>query len=77
MVAEARWRFKEPTHNGGRSSNTELNNSSTSRTVKLLMLKEQKMLKLNQLLLIKFMTERTRNGKSFMSRMLIRLRPRD
>jgi hypothetical protein len=77
MVAEARWKYKAPTHNGGRSSSTEANNSSTSRTEKLLMLKVEKMLKLNQSSSGTAITERTRDGKLFMLRMQERLRPRD
>jgi hypothetical protein len=77
MVVVRRWKFKAPTHNGGRSSNTEENSSSTSRTVKLLMLKEEKMLKLNQLLLTRLITEETRNGKLSMLRMLKSLKLRE
>jgi len=77
MVAEARWKYKALTHNGGRSSNTEPNNSSTSRTVKLLMYQEVKMLKLNQLLLTTDTTEETRNGKLSMLIKQLPLKPRE
>ena len=77
MVVARRWKSKEPTLNGGRSSNTEENNSSTSRTVKLLMYQVEKILKLNQLLLTTDITEETRNGKSYMLIKLQLLRPRE
>jgi len=77
MAVAARWKSKEPTHNGGRSSSIEVNNSSTSRTRRFLMYQEEKMLKLNQLLLTRATMERTRDGKLFMLIRLINSRPRD
>jgi len=77
MVVARRWKSKAPTLNGGRSSNTEENNSSTSRTAKLLMYQVEKMLKLNQLLLTRDTTEETRNGKLSMLIKHQLLRPRE
>jgi len=77
MVVARRWKSKEPIHNGGRSSNTEVTNSSTSRTKRYLMLKEEEMQKLNQLLSGIAIKERTRDGKLSMLRMLESLRLRD
>jgi hypothetical protein len=77
MVVEAKWKSKELTLIGGRSSSIKVNSSSISRTKKLLMLKVQKMLKLNQLLLINNIMEETRNGKLSMLKMLQQLKPRE
>lgn len=65
MVEEARWKFKAPTHNGGRSSNTEVTNSSMSKTRRYLMLKEPKMRKHNQLLSTRATLVRIKDGTSF------------
>jgi hypothetical protein len=78
MVVAARWRSKEPTHNGGRSSSSEAANLLTSKTTRLLKSQiKEKMLKLNQLLLPTIMVKNTRNGMLLMLKMLTRFLPRD
>jgi len=78
MVVEAEWNAKELTHNGGRSSNSEMTNLSTSKTTRFLKShNKEKILKLNQLVLPITMVKSTRNGRLSLLDKTVRLLPRE
>jgi len=78
MEVPLRWRSKEPTHNGGRSSSSEVTNLLTSKTTRLLKSQtKERMLKLKELLLLTTMDKLTRNGMLPMLKMLVMLEPRE
>ena len=78
MEVPLRWRSKEPTQDGGRSSSSEITNLLTSKTIRLLKSQvKEETLKLNQLMLQTTMDNSTRNGMLPMLEMLKRLLPRD
>jgi hypothetical protein len=78
MEVPPRWRFKEPTQDGGRSSNTEATNLLTSKTKRLLKSQtKERMLKLKELLLLITMDSSTRNGMLLTLIMLLTSLPRD
>jgi len=78
MEVPPRWRSKEPTQDGGRSSSSEIANLLTSKTTRLLKSQtREEILKLKELLLPTTMDKLTRNGMLPMLKMLMRLEPRE